>query len=338
MDEMVAEMESFRNDVAFRSMVAKLGEALTKEKEKTSKNGRAAIACQYLRVPGGRTDVNCPGGCSYYTSTVPIQTVNTETYIAPIHLSTLWEQGPPYNNLLPIGGCQVSSYSCGSNTRYYAGCVPVSEAQVVAYFKAQTNPTWQAITNKACQNFTGTEIETVAQLTRLILLYYSQYASMDCNGTGVNTGSYDFNNVSPKGISPVFGLVQGEWRSWNTGDIRNSLSAGKPVVIRGKPHLCWAVLGWVGCGTGHQWVIDGMKDLGVQTTYRFTGYYQGDDCPNGNSTTTYTYTINTKTNTLIHQNWGWGPSSGSEPNDWYAQDYFNDFNHANYIIAYITKL
>jgi hypothetical protein len=89
-----------------------------------------------------------------------------------------------------------------------------------------------------------------------------------------------------------------------------------------------------------------MQDLGVQTTYRFTGYYQGDDCPNGSQTTTYTYTTNTTTNTQIHQNWGWGSGKGSGPNDWYAQDVFqssftqpgwdNNYNHANYIVAYIT--
>lgn len=48
---------------------------------------------------------------------------------------------------------------------------------------------------------------------------------------------------------------------------------------------------------------------------------------------------------IIHQNWGWGPNSGGNPNDWYAQDAFEtnmphsgdlNFNHANYIVAYIT--
>jgi hypothetical protein len=338
MDEMVAEMESFRNDVAFRSMVAKLGEALTKEKEKTSKNGRTSIECNYLRIPGARTNMNCPGGCSYSTNTYPIQSVNTTTYVAPVLLSTLWEQGPPYNNLQPVGGCQVSS-SCGSNTRYYAGCVPIAEAQVVAYFRAQNQPVWQTITSKPCQNYTPWEANEVAVLPQVIFSLYqsSTSTSMDCsNGTGVNMGSSDVNNTTPRGISPAFGLVQGEWRSWNTGDIRNSLSAGKPLVIKGKPELCCFIWCW-GCGTGHQWVIDGMRDLGVQTTYQFVAYYEGDDCPS-NEVTYYTYSINSTTNTQIHQNWGWGPGNGSGPNDWYAQNYFNGYGHANYIIAYITRL
>jgi hypothetical protein len=344
MDEMVAEMESFRNDVAFRSMVAKLGEALTKEKEKTSKSGRSAIGCQYLRVPGGRTDINCPGGCSYYTSTVPIQTVNTETYIAPILLSTLWEQGPPFNNGQPEGGCQSSSYYCGTNSRYLAGCVAISESQVVAHFAAKTNSFWQSITTKGCQNFSNPEADAVAGLNHSIYLDYGIYVSRSCGSTAAGFQWGDLQFTDPRGISPKYGLVEGEWRAWNTTHIRNSLSQGSPVIIQGKQHLCWALFGWVGCGGGHQWVIDGMRDLGVQTTYQFVAYYEGDDCPS-NEVTYYTYSINSTTNTQIHQNWGWGPNMGSGANDWYAQNAFEsnvphtgdwNYNHANYIVAYIT--
>jgi len=339
MDEKVAEMESFRNDVEFRSMVAKLGEAITKEKEKTSKNGRSSRECNYLRVPGARTDLTCPGGCNYVSSTRPIQSVNTTTNVAPVLLTTLWDQGPPFNNLQPIGGCQVSSYNCGSNTRYYAGCVPISEAQVVAYFKAKIDPAWQTITNKQCQNFSNPEADAVAQLANFIFTVYQATGtstSRDCSGTGVGNGNSDINQRNPVGISPAFGLVQGEWRGWNTGDIRNSLAAGKPVVIKGFTDLGCFIFCW-GRGSGHQWVIDGMRDLGVRTTYQFTAYYQGDDCPS-NEVTTYTYSINSTTNTQIHQNWGWGPFNGSGPNDWYAQDYFNGFGRAKYIIAHITQL
>lgn len=91
-----------------------------------------------------------------------------------------------------------------------------------------------------------------------------------------------------------------------------------------------------------------MRDLGVQTTYRFTAFFQGEEClPHQyDYFQTYTYTTNTTTATQIHQNWGWGPFTGSGLNDWYAQDVFqssyqrprwdNNYNHANYIVAYIT--
>ncbi|MCX8491183.1 MAG: Spi family protease inhibitor, partial [Cyclobacteriaceae bacterium] len=336
MDEMVAEMESFRNDVAFRSMVAKLGEALTKEKEKTSKNGRTSIECHYLRIPGARTNMNCPGrgGCSYYTSTVPIQSVSTTTYIAPILLTTLWEQGPPFNNGQPNGGCNTSSYYCGTNSKYKAGCVAIAESQVVAYFYSKQNPFWQSITGKTCSSFSAAESQAVASLNHSIYLDYGIYVDRSCASTAAGFQIGDLQFTNPRGISPGYGLVQGEWRSWNTGDIRNSLSNGSPVIIQGKQHLCCFIWCW-GCGSGHQWVIDGMRDLGIQTTYQFIAYYQGDDCPS-NKVTYYTYSINSTTNTQIHQNWGWGPENGSGPNDWYAQNYFGDYNHANYIVAYIT--
>jgi hypothetical protein len=344
MDEKVAEMESFRDDDAFKSMVAKLGEAITKEKTKTSKNGRTAIGCQYLRVPGARTDVNCPGGCNYVTSTVPIQSVNTTTYIAQPLIKTLWDQGPPYNNGQPDGGCVTDGCGGSSNARYLAGCVPISEGQVVAYFQAKRSAFWQSVVSKTCNSYTPDEESGVANLAHSIYLDYGWFVSRDCSATGAGL-QYPIS-TPPYGISPKYGLVNGEWRSWNTTDIRNSLSQGSPLIIQGYQHLCWAPFYWFGCGVGHQWVIDGMQDLGVQTTYRFTGYYQGDDCPNGSQTTTYTYTTNTTTNTQIHQNWGWGSGKGSGPNDWYAQDVFqssftqpgwdNNYNHANYIVAYIT--
>jgi hypothetical protein len=103
-----------------------------------------------------------------------------------------------------------------------------------------------------------------------------------------------------------------------------------------------------GCGDGHEWVIDGMRDLGVKTTYSFKAYYQGTGCTAEDLAyyQSYTYSSTTFTSTQIHQNWGWGLNTGSEPTDWYAQDCFqsscripnydNNFNHGNYIVAYIT--
>jgi Spi protease inhibitor/Peptidase C10 family len=350
-DEKVAEMESLRDDESFKSMITKLNEAFAKEVEKksNSKNGRVAVGCTYLRVPGARTSVACPGSdCMYVSSTVPIQSINTTTYIAPVLLSTLWDQGPPYNNGQPEGGCY--EYGCGgtSNSKYPAGCVAISEGQVVAYFQAKRNNTfWQSVVGKPCSSYTSDEASGVASLAHSIYLDYGIYVSRECGAVGAGFQIGDLQFTNPRGISPGYGLVQGEWRSWNTGDIRNSLSNGSPVVIQGKQHLCCFIWCW-GCGDGHQWVIDGMRDLGIQTTYRFTASYQGQNCTASQSNyyQTYTYTSNTVTNTQIHQNWGWGPSTGSGANDWYAQDVFqssyqvagwdNNYNHANYIVAYIT--
>jgi len=349
-DEKVAELESFRNDDVFNSLVEKLTQAFKKDAEKKGKSttGRTNLRCVYVRVPGGRISDECSGtGCMYVTSTVPIQAVNTTTYIAPVLLTTLWDQGPPYNNSQPDGQCTVYGCNGSPNSRYHAGCVPVSEGQVIAYFAQRNNLAWRSIVNKPCSSYTSTEASTVASLLHSIYLDYGIYVSRNCDGTGAGFQVGDLQFTSPRGISPAYGLVRGEWRNWNTSDIRNSLSAGSPVLIQGKQHLCCFIWCW-GCGNGHQWVIDGMRDLGVQTTYRFTAFFQGEEClPHQyDYFQTYTYTSNTAIATQIHQNWGWGPNRGSGPNDWYAQNVFqssytqpgwdNNYNHANYIVAYIT--
>jgi hypothetical protein len=343
-------MEGLRNDAYFNSMVAKLNSSFAKNAEKRAgkKNGKELIACTFLRVPGAKADVVCPNSdCMYVSSTTPIQTISTNTTIAPILLRTLWSQGPPYNNGQPDGGCQ--SYGCnGYNSRYPAGCVAISESQVVAYFQARRNNAfWTSVTGKTCSSYTPDENTGVANLAHSIYLDYGIYVSRACSGVGAGFQIGDLQFTNPRGISPSYGLVQGEWRSWNTGDLRNSLANGSPVVIQGKQHLCCFIWCW-GCGDGHQWVVDGMRDLGIQTTYRFQAYYTGQNCSPDQSDyyQSYIYTTNNISSTQIHQNWGWGPGTGSDANDWYAQDVFqsnyrvsgwdNNYNHANYIVAYIT--
>ena len=347
LDEKVAEMEALRDDEVFKSMVAKLNEGLKKEKaKKTTSGGRVDAACQQLRVPGARSNVIC-ADCNYISSTIPIQSVNTTTYIAQPLLTTLWHQNPPYNNGQPDGGCGTFGY-CGSNQKYLAGCVPIAEGQVVAYFNARRNqPLWLGVVAKSCQSYNAQESDAVANLVHSIYLDYGIYVSRSCGATGAGFPVGDFQFTNPRGISSGYGLVQGEWRSWNTGDIRNSLSGGSPVVIQGFQHLCCFIGCW-GCGDGHEWVIDGMRDLGVQTTYEVSGRYIGTACSAEDLAyhVSYTYTSTATTSTQIHQNWGWGVSAGSDPTDWYAQDVFqssyrvagwdNNYNHANYIVAYIT--
>lgn len=218
----------------------------------------------------------------------------------------------------------------------------------VAYFNARKNqPLWQGVVAKGCQSYTTSESDAVANLTHSIYLDYGIYVSRSCSSTGAGFQVGDLSFTNPRGISSGYGLVQGEWRSWNTGDIRNSLSQNSPVVIQGFQHLSCLFVCW-GSGDAHQWVIDGMRDLGVQTTYQVTGRYQGAACSPEDLaySVSYTYTSTSSSSTQIHQNWGWGPNTGSNPNDWYAQDVFqssyqvagwdNNYNHANYIVAYIT--
>jgi hypothetical protein len=347
-DEKVAQLEALRGDNIFNTMVEKLQAALP-NKDKSLKNGRAEnIACGEMRlhVPGQR--VNCaappPNTCTAYTSVYPYQTMNFTSIIRTPLLTTLWDQGPPFNNGQPDNGCSSYGQCSGSvNSKYLAGCVAVAEGQVVAHFAANRDPAWQSIVTTSPCNYSSSQADAVSTLLHDIYLSYGIYVSRKCGVTGAGGDIGDIHVTDPRGICPANGLVEGHWRDWNTGDIRNSLSQGSPVVIEGMQHLCCFIFCW-GCGNGHEWVIDGMRDLNVLTTYESYTSYTGNNCPPNSS---YTFTGVSTSATQIHQNWGWGPNTGSGPNDWYAQDSFQsnypttddiNFNHANYIVAYITPL
>ena len=346
-DEKVAQLEALRGDKIFNNLVAKLEAALPANPNKSTKDKRAEnVACAEMRlhVPGRRVECVAPppSTCTAITSVFPYSTMNFTSIVRAPLLTTLWDQGPPFNNGQPDGGC--SSYGqCGVNSNYLAGCVAVAEGQVVAHFAAKRDPAWQSIATTNPCSYSPSQSSAVSALLHNIYLSYGIYVSRECGATGAGGGIGDIHLTDPRGICPANGLVEGEWRGWNTGDIRNSLSNGSPVVIMGNLNLCCFIFCW-GCGNGHEWVIDGMRDLNVQTTYESYTSYIGNSCPPDSY---YTYTGVSTSATQIHQNWGWGPGTGSGPNDWYAQDCFQsnmpsssdiNFNHANYIVAYITPL
>lgn len=327
-DEKVAKTESFRGDAIFKSLVAKLQSNVNQNKS----------------VDGGRVEQLA---CTQNIITDPYNSVISTNYITSPLLKTLWDQGPPFNYGMPDAGCNSSGYCGGANTKYLAGCVPVAEGQVVAYFYARRNVgDWSSVTTAqtGCA-FSGSQSSEVSSLLHNIYLDYGIYTSRTCAATAAGMQVGDISVTNPRGISPPYGLNTGNWRSWNTGDMRNSLANGSPVVICGNLNLCCFIYCW-GCGEGHEWVVDGMRDINMTTTYEVITTYSGGsgNCP-PNSVAYYTTT--STINTQIHQNWGWGPGMGSDPNDWYNQDVFQsniaststgdiNFDHANYIVAYIT--
>jgi hypothetical protein len=318
-DEKVGKMEALRGDSIFESAVKKINDAHA-SKIKSNPNGRTTDDCiNKIYIPGANGRTAC-SSCQVYESVVPIQTVDRTNFVAqPILGTMLWHQGPPYNNWQTNAGCNTSSV-CGSNRNYLAGCVAIAESQVVAHFKAFNSLTWQSIVGKDCSQYSPTEADLTARLAMDIFDDYGIYTSSRCGSTGAGLWLGGFYYQSPKGISPKYGLVQGEWRDYNVTDLRNSLSQGSPVVTSGFDNLkCF--LGWWPCwgaGNAHEWVIDGMRDLGVQTTYQYTSWYSGPDCGDSQLSQTYSYTFNSSstTSTQVHQNWGWGTGTGSGPNDW----------------------
>lgn len=355
MDTKVAATEALRGDAVFNSMVNKLSKALYHEQpvvtDKNPTSGRVAnVPCPQtaVHVPGAASTLStdCGGGntCLAYVFTTPILTQNAISYISQPKLKTLWGQYAPFNNQQPSGGCNTGNYSCGNggnNNKYLAGCVPVAEGQVVAYFYSKKDPAWLTITNKNKCDYSSSDIDQVSKLLHAILLAYGSRASSGCVETKVTQPSGDGSGLVPMGISPWFGLVPGEWRGYNTGDIRNSIANGSPVIINGSQHLSCVLYCW-GTGKAHEWIIDGMRDLGITTTYQVTTSYYGSAYCSSQASSSYTYNSFATTSTEIWQNWGLEGNG----NGWVAQGVFKpigysedyDFNHANYIIAYITPL
>jgi len=231
---------------------------------------------------------------------------------------------------------------------------------VIAYFygknPAKYGTDWPIIsnTNLAC-TLNSNQVSLVAGLVRQVYSNYnftvhSCVFSSSSNANGTFTFPYPDN-----GISSTFGLVQGEWRSYNNGDLEASLMNGSPVPVYGTEHLLCLCVGlyipFVGCAgynacvgdptVYHEWVIDGLQRVVTTSTYLINPI---DYCT-CNPLPSYYASYATITNSYTHYNWGWGGDS----NGWYIEGSFggpdtsgnynvHSFNHDDNIIAYITPL
>lgn len=250
------EAEAMRGDSAHISLLEKLTGHKIKATGKNSANGRF-IECQIARKSGR---VAICGNCDLYTYSCLVSTVNFTNTIVPTILQTEWNQNAPYNNNFGsgstwIGDCSSRFDDCGfnQNSNYYAGCVPVAASQVIAHYwgrnpsRARFGADWPTIANtdRACL-LTQSQISDVANLVRSVYGSYGLgYKSCSFLGNGTFTLPYPEN-----GICSSYGLVQGDWRSYNKGDLVASLRNGSPVPVYGTKHLWCVCLLWlpfVGC-------------------------------------------------------------------------------------------
>jgi hypothetical protein len=270
-------------------------------------------------------------------------------------LKTEWNQFAPYNNYY-ADGCNYVYDACFSNSNYLAGCVPISEAQVIAYFYAK-NPAkygsdWITISNSPSTCYYASDLNKINLVSGLVKRVYDHYwlTAKYCGFLG-GTGTFTFNREilglnGDRGIHPDFGLVQGDWRDYNYSDLSASIRNGSPVPVQGSQHEWCLFFSWgcVGDPTSyHQWVMDGILTNNLVSTYVVfpVDYY---NCTYKSS---YTYTTNTVVNTYIHSNWGWGTGG----NGWYLEGAFGErelygqgsqngnvysYNHDDKIIAYVT--
>jgi hypothetical protein len=354
------EVEAMRGDSAHISLLEKLSGYRIKEKSKNSANGRESIECQIARKSGR---VAICGNCDLYTYSYLVSTVNFTNTIVPTILQTEWNQNAPYNNNFGsgstwIGDCSSRFDDCGfnQNSNYSAGCVPVAASQVIAHYwgrnpsRARFGADWPTIANtdRACL-LTQSQISDVANLVRSVYGSYGLgYKSCSFLGNGTFTLPYPEN-----GICSSYGFVQGEWRSYNKGDLVASLRNRSPVPVYGTKHLWCVCLIWlpfIGCvwepcigdpTNYHEWVMDGLLTVGIQSTYRIfpVDYSECTSLPG------YDAVYTTITNTYVHNNWGWGGNA----NGWYIEGAFGgsnssgtsnvySYNHDDNIIAYVTPL
>jgi hypothetical protein len=344
------EIEAMRGDNAHISLLNKLSSFKQGVHEKTNSSGR--VPCAQERT---NSATPCDPSCTLTSSSYLASSYNTTHTVVPALLQTSWSQYAPYNNLFP-SGCNYNYGACYANSNYLAGCVPLSEAQVIAYFygknPARFGSDWATIANTqdAC-GLNSTQVNGVAALVKAVFDHYA-LTSRVCGGTF--TFDHDILGLNgDRGIHPDFGLVQGEWRDYNVGDLRASISNGSPVPVQGSEHEWCAFFNW-GCVADptvmHQWVMDGILTTNTVSTYVV---YPVDysACRNLPS---YTVTYNNVINTYTHANWGWGGYTNAQPgssiwgsNGWYLESAFGDwditqtnnvysFNHDDKIIAYVT--
>jgi len=277
--------------------------------------------------------------------------------IKDVLITSNWSQRPPYNGGY-AGSCSWTSLACSDtstvaykevygsqkgrsvdigNNSNATGCGPIAEAQVIAHFRAKKSNTWKNIVaiTEPC-NFTSSQRSMVASFIREIFGRFGT-ARQGCLSSATQL-SWDFVPGN-RAICPDYGLKDGEWRYYNINDITESLKRESPVLISGYPwRNCFLWWCWGG-GSGHEWIIDGIKSTGshmlvVQTENKYSY---------GQCRPVYSFSYRTEyypTKLFVHHNWGWGINE-KKYDEWYLEGVLNienrgDFNSYVRIIAYIT--
>jgi hypothetical protein len=243
-----AEIEAMRGDSIHVSLLEKLSGFKVAKAGSGGSNGRVEIGCVQYRK--GRA-IPCENPCDLYNYSVLLSSSQRTNVIVPQLLQTEWSQTTPYNNNYGSSGCGDRSDACGAsvNHNYYAGCVPIAISQVIAYYwgknpaMARFGTDWPLIAGRAhaCTLNSG----QVSDVSNLVSSVYGNYGFgfRNCTGIGDN-GTFTFP-YPENGICSSYGFVQGEWRSYNKGDLESSLRNGSPVPIYGTKHLWCNCLVWI---------------------------------------------------------------------------------------------
>lgn len=190
-------------------------------------------------------------------------------------ITTKWDQGSPYNNMMPL----IENTTENS----YTGCGVIAIAQVLTYMKDISLDEIYNITEYEWDDLEKTRIHENDPLAHPISkINYDIFI-------GTNSTNYEENGTLtwPKDIARYLKNIgyssAYKYKGYNEYIILSKLNIRKPVIISALSSDSQSFL----LVSGHTWIIDGV-DRSL-SKYEYTS--------NG---------LNEKYRTLFHCNWGWG--------------------------------
>ncbi len=219
-------------------------------------------------------------------------------------LSTLWDQGMPYND-------QVEELECAGlpNGRAWVGCVATAIAQVLKYHQyPSTKYNWGIMPNRLYPYQSGS---TGATEVAKLMQYVGQHVKMEYECTGSGAYTKDAISVFKNNFNYKSG---GSYAELSDDDaeplVKADIIAKRPVIMRGSHTYYTTTSGWWlwkktthHYKDGHTWVCDGYKKVRKKLTLRIFGK---------------PITLNLSNN-YYHMNWGWsGTGQNSiDNNGWF---------------------
>lgn len=161
-------------------------------------------------------------------------------------LSTLWDQGSPYNYYCPY---VPDAYSFCED-RAAAGCVTIALAQIMAYYNYPNNWNWNLIHSAPSYSYFvhNNASNEVAQFIYSVAVAANVSFGRD-SSSNINNAHDALENWNYITSGVLF---------FNESNVINSLNVSMPVYCRGtNPNT----------NKGHAWVIDGYNHTTTDVTY-----------------------------------------------------------------------
>lgn len=219
-----------------------------------------------------------------------------EAYIAP-QITFEWNQTAPYNNNLAFFPAACNK----PNQRYYAGCVPIAVARMLAHIEQPKSFNWTLL-KQTTRITTSDDTNRINEMLSLMdYLHNNLFPTYECNGTGVSN-------------SKIVSFLLNSRINWS--DI---------WVISDHSCLPFLQVGYNDDNEGHAYIIEGYSSF----KYVFSGHgYQYKSFNSSTWSEIFYYPIAIpfdayNFSTAYYINWGWGGSS----NGWYMNTHGDEYKN-----------